>query len=79
MINYSKLKDEFKVVSQQISDPVVINDRLKYQDVSKRYAFLGKVVGLINQLEGAHQEEVHLNQMLADSKESQEMKSMARE
>jgi peptide chain release factor 1 len=79
MINYTKLKDEFQVVSGQISDPAVINDRLKYQEVSKRYAFLGKVVGLINQLEGARQEDGHLNQMLTDPKESQEMKSMARE
>ena len=79
MINYSKLKDEHKKLSQELSSSDIYNDKERYQTIAKRFSFLGKIVDLINQLEKLVAEKKHLEFALNDPKEEKEMKDLASE
>ena len=79
MINFQKLKDEYNDISDQLSLPEVIQDRQKYQDLTKRFSFLEKILALCDQRNNLIKEKDHLNDILANPKEDQEVRDLAQE
>ena len=78
MINIEKLKAEHEEVSGELSLPETIKDREKYQRLAKRFSFLEKVIKLLETRESYLKEKEHLESILADSKEDEEVKGLAR-
>ncbi len=79
MINIEKLKAEHEEVSGELSLPETIKDREKYQRLAKRFSFLEKVIKLLETRESYLKEKEHLESILADSKEDEEVKGLAQE
>lgn len=79
MINYEKLKVEHASISEQLSRQEVVDDRLKYQTLAKRFSFLEKVLVLVNGKEKLLEEKAGLNAILASSAEDDNLKTMAKE
>jgi len=79
MINVDKLKEERERISQELSSATVINDRERYQQLAKRFSFLEKVLKLDRTREEQFKEITHLEEMLANPKEDEELKKMAKE
>lgn len=79
MINYDKIKQEYETISQQLSSQDVFQDREKYQYLSKRFAFLEKILAMIKQLQENINAKESLKEVLADPKEEQEVKQLAKE
>ncbi len=70
-----KLEAEYKNIQDQLSDPVVINDRDKYTELSRRYKGLEKVAGLAESLREACLARDDANEAMKDP----EMKELAEE
>jgi peptide chain release factor 1 len=79
MINPAKLKAELQDISRQLSLPDVLNDRGKYTQLAKRFAYLDKLVKLLDRQAGYQKEKVHLQEILADGSEEQSMRDLAAE
>lgn len=79
MIDYDKIKQEYKNLSQQISLEDTIKDKENYQKLLKRYSFLEKLVNLINNLENLQKEKEQLQLVINNPKEESEFKSLAKE
>jgi len=77
MINPEKLREEYQKVSQQLSSEEVLQDRAKYAKLAKRFAYLEKIIKLIETKESYLKEKEHLEHMLSDSAEEQEIKDIA--
>lgn len=77
MINYDKLRQEHKNLFGELSRKDALKDRAKYTKIAKRYAYLGKIIKLIDSRDKYLKEKEHLNEVLADSAEDQEMKNLA--
>lgn len=74
-----KLKEEYANLAQQLSSPELAKDRDKYAKLAKRFSYLEKILKLFEEKENSLKEEKHLEAIVADSKEDQEMKSLAQE
>ena len=79
MLNYQKIKDEHIRVSQELSREDIAADRLKYQALAKRFAFLEKAVSLIRQLEAALRQKEEAAKIITDAAEDSGLKDMARQ
>ncbi|MCK4519577.1 MAG: peptide chain release factor 1 [Candidatus Omnitrophica bacterium] len=79
MIKSEKLKEEYARISQQLSFPDVIKDRVKYAKLTKRFSYLEKVIKLLDERDGYLKEEKHLENVISDPREDQEMKKLAQE
>ncbi len=79
MINFQKLQAEYAELSQRLSSPEVINDRDNYAKLAKRFSYLEKIINLFKAKENYLKEEEHLKEIVSDSKESPEMRSLAQE
>jgi len=79
MINVDKLKEERERISQELSSGAIVNDRERYQQLAKRFSFLEKVLKLDKTREDRLREKKHLQEMLANPKEDDELKKMAKE
>lgn len=79
MINYDKIKEEYHNLSAQLSSEEIVNNRLKYQELAKRFSFLEKIVSLVNKREVYVKEHSDFSAVISDNKESEEFKAMARE
>jgi peptide chain release factor 1 len=78
MLNYDKLKQEHSRLADELALPDIYNDRERYQSVARRFSFLEKVIARVKEREKAAQEKVHLEEMITDACEEQEMKELAR-
>ena len=79
MIKFDKLKEEYAQISQQLSSSDVVKDRAKYTKLAKRYSYLEKVVKLLQRKEEYLKEKEHLEDVISDLREEQEMKNLAQE
>ena len=79
MINYEKLKEEYKKISEELSSGDIYNDKERYQLVIKRFSFLDKVVNKIKEIDKASEEEKHLLAIIDDANEDKEMKDLAKD
>ena len=79
MINIKKLKEEYESISGELSSQEVLKDREKYQKLTKRFSFLEKVIKLLEKKESYLKEKEHLESMLSDSKEDEQVKRLAQE
>lgn len=79
MINFNKLREERESISHQLSQEDVFKDKEKYQQLAKRFSFLEKILVMAKTLEDYAQEKKHLEEALANPKEAQEFKMLARE
>ena len=79
MINYEKIKQEYKEISQQLSDENILKDRGKYAQLAKRFAYMEKICNFLQTREEYFKEKGHLMEIISDSKEDPEMKSLAQE
>ncbi len=77
MINPEKLREEYKKISQQLSSESILQDRAKYTKLAKRFSYLERIIKLIDVKESYIKEKDHLETMLSDAKEEQEMKDLA--
>ena len=79
MIKSEKLKEEYARISQQLSFPDVIKDRVKYAKLTKRFSYLEKVIKLLSERDECFKEKEHLENIISDPQEDQEMKNLAQE
>ena len=79
MIKSEKLKEEYARITQQLSSPDVIKDRAKYAKFTKRFSYLEKVIKLLDERDECFKEKEHLENIISDSREDQEMKDLAQE
>ena len=79
MINSDKLRKEYEEITRQLSSPEVLNNREEYARLSKRFSFLEKILKLFNEREDYIKEKEHLQEVLGNPTEDDEVKSLARE
>ncbi len=79
MINFDKLKEEYKKVSDQLSSQEVLSDREKYAKLAKRFAYLEKIVRLLQKREDYLKQIEHSKSIISDGAETQEMRNLAQE
>lgn len=79
MFDLSKLKEEYKILSQRLSLPELLKDKNQYQAAAKRFSFLEKIISLANGKEMLLKEKADLEKILASADEDKEMKALAQE
>ena len=79
MIDYDKLKKEYHEITERLTLPDILNDRQKYTQLSKRFSFLEKIVKLIASRDNYLKEKQHIENILSDSQEEEEVKNLARD
>ena len=79
MIKSKKFKEEYEQVSQQLSTDEVIKSREKYAKVAKRFSYLEKIIKLFDKRDNYFKAKEHLSDVVSDTKEDQEMRSLAKE
>ncbi len=79
MIDYSKLKKEYEVISEELSSPDVYNDRQRYQNLTRRFSFLEKLIKKIELYEKAQQDKKQLEGMINNPQEEEDMQRLAKE
>jgi peptide chain release factor 1 len=79
MLDFEKLKEEYALISRELSLEGVHDDREKYQRLAKRFSFLEKILNLIKIREGYALAKDNLKLVISDSKEDEEVRKMARE
>ena len=79
MVNYDRLKQEHKKLSEELSSEGIYNDKERYQAVAKRFSFLDKVVSKIRALDEAKGEKKHLIAVVDDPDEDKEVKALAKD
>ena len=79
MINYDKLKEEHKRLSEELSSEGVYNNKDNYQVIAKRFSFLDKVVNKIKAIEKSEKEKEHLTAVIDNPNEDKEVKDLAKE
>ncbi|UCC94303.1 MAG: peptide chain release factor 1 [Candidatus Omnitrophota bacterium] len=79
MINFEKLKEEYKQISQELSSEDVFKDRERYAQLSRRFSFLEKILNLVEARNNYLKEKQHFQEVLSDSQEEEEFKNLALE
>ena len=79
MIDYSKLKKEYEVISEELSSPDVYNDHQRYQNLTRRFSFLEKLIKKIELYEKTQQEKKQLKGMINNPREEEDMQQLAKE
>ncbi len=77
MIDFKKLKEEYKQISKRLSLPDIYKNKEEYQKLSKRFSFLEKVVSLINERDALLKEKQDLEKLLSLQDEDEQMKVLA--
>jgi len=79
MINLDKLREEHERISAELSLPETVRDRDLYQRLSRRFSFLEKILNLDKSRIGYIEEKGHLKNVIANPKEEDEFKKIAKE
>lgn len=79
MINFDKLKKEYEEISRQLSQGDILKDREKYTQLTKRFAYLDKIIAYLKMRDDYLKEKKHLKSMISDSQEDEEMRNLAQE
>jgi len=79
MINYEKIKVEHKKISEELTSEGVFNDKENYSVIAKRFSFLEKIIKMIAQREKMLEEIKHLELILSDASEDDDMRNLAQE
>jgi peptide chain release factor 1 len=79
MVDLKKLKQEYEKLSGELSNPELFKDRDKYSKAAKRFAYLEKIINLSKEYDSFLQEKEHLTKIASDSKETEEMRDLARQ
>jgi peptide chain release factor 1 len=79
MIDYSKLKEEYAKISEQLAQDDILKNREKYQQLTRRFSFLEKIANLLKSRDEYLKEKAHLEVVFANPKETEEFKTLARE
>ncbi|MDD4901262.1 MAG: peptide chain release factor 1 [Patescibacteria group bacterium] len=75
---YSAIKQKFKSLEDQLSDPAVISDAKKLKEISKQHSDLKDVIGLILELE-KKQNQLAQNEEIARGDHDQELMKIAKD
>jgi len=76
-INFKKLKEEFESISLELSSQELLKNREKYAKLAKRFAYLGKIVKLLDVKDNYLEEKKHFENVVSDPAEDPEMKTLA--
>jgi len=79
MINLDKLREEHQNISAELSLPETVRDRERYQQLSRRFSFLEKILNLDKSRIGYIEEKGHLEKVISNPKEEDEFKKIAKE
>src|SRR4030042_2958370 len=79
MINLEKLKTECARLSQQLAAQEFIQQRDKYTQLARRFAYLEKLVKLLEAKQNLCRQQEHLREILAHPTEAEELKILAAE
>ncbi|MFH1504640.1 MAG: peptide chain release factor 1 [Candidatus Omnitrophota bacterium] len=79
MINPDKLKKEYEKISGQLSSEEVLKDREKYSTLAKRFAYLEKLIKLLDSRQNLFNQKQHLKKVIADPKEDADLKLLAQQ
>lgn len=79
MINLDKLKEEYTKIANELSLEEVLKDNQRYAQLSRRFAFLERIINLLVIRDGYFRERKHLEEVLANPTEDEEVKNLAKE
>ena len=79
MIDYRKIKEEYEAVSKRLSSPDIYNDRQHYQNLTKRFSFLERVIKKIKIYEKYLKEKEQLKTIVNNPTEDSEIQGLAKE
>jgi peptide chain release factor 1 len=79
VININKLLEEHQKISEELSQPDSVKDKERYQQLTRRFSFLGKIISLHKTLTSQIKEKEHLQAIISNPKEDDELKKLARE
>jgi peptide chain release factor 1 len=79
MINLDKLREEHQKISAELSLPETVRDRERYQQLSRRFSFIDKILNLDKARLGFIEEKGHLESVISNPKEEDEFKKIAKE
>ena len=79
MFNFDKLKQERDQIEKDLSAPDAVSNMERYTKLSKRFSFLEKILELAQTREGCHREKAHLEEVVANPKEDEQLKILASE
>ncbi len=76
MADFNALKKEYQALTEQLTNPELISQWEKFQEISKRRAFLEKVIRKIEELETT-QRKIEENNQIISSQEEEELAHLA--
>jgi peptide chain release factor 1 len=79
MIDFEKLKEEYRKVSCQLSSEELLQDREKYKELCRNFSFLERIMNLLKKRDNYLKEKEHLKQILSNPKEEEDIKNLAKE
>jgi peptide chain release factor 1 len=79
MVDFNKLKKEYKAISKRLSCPEIYKDKEQYQALAKRFSFLEKLLSLLEKKEAILEEKQDLEKIISQPKEEKEVKELAKE
>ncbi|MCM8773681.1 MAG: peptide chain release factor 1 [Candidatus Omnitrophica bacterium] len=79
MVNYDKIKEEYFSISQQLSSQEVFKDKERYQSLTKRFAFISKIMDIISERDRYLKEKEHLKEIIKNKEEEKELIELAKE
>jgi len=79
MIDYKKIQQEHEEVSRRLSDPDILSDQKKYQELARRFSLLEKLLPMIARHKELTVSLQSLKEAAGNPKEDQEIRAMAQE
>ncbi|MFA5272239.1 MAG: peptide chain release factor 1 [Candidatus Omnitrophota bacterium] len=79
MINLDKLREEHQKISAELSLAETVRDRERYEQLSRRFSFLEKILNLDKLRIGYIEEKGHLENVISNPKEEDEFRKIARD
>lgn len=77
-MNVEKIKKEYKELEKKLSNPELVLDRKKYEEISKKFSFFQRIVEKIEELEKI-KKTIKENKELLEKEEDEELKLLATE
>lgn len=77
IINFKKLKEEYESISLKLSSQELLKKREKYAQLAKRFAYLEKIIKMLDVKDNYLEEKKHFENVISDPNEDQDMKTLA--
>ena len=79
MINIDILRKEYKELEKELAQQEVLSDKRRYAQLAQRFSYLEGIIKLADAFSKLSEEENHLKAVIADVKEAEDVRQMAKE